>query len=177
LGAVLLVALAATPFAIKAYEAHVENERLARELFVQESYEIQNQAFWDSSQKTYLPYQQARENILQIHLNAYAYYTGETVTRQDVEAFLATGMNADGTPITWENEDAGTIKGFVIWCADHNTENLIYRAKITDIFIDYLLENPDCSYRDIGDLSAEQIMQLDAKLNDPAYDLDLEVAR
>ncbi|MDR0513669.1 MAG: hypothetical protein LBG81_00715 [Coriobacteriaceae bacterium] len=177
LGAVLLVALAATPFAISRFEIRAKTERFVQDLVVQLRYEEQNRAFWDTTEGEYLPYQQARENVLQIHLNAYAYNTGIIVKRQDIEAFLATGMNADGTPRIWKDDESGIVGGFVRWYGTHTMEVSIYRAKLSDVFGHYIKESPDCPYNKIEDLSAEQIMQLDAKLKDPAYDLDLAVAR
>ncbi|MDR0513668.1 MAG: hypothetical protein LBG81_00710 [Coriobacteriaceae bacterium] len=105
------------------------------------------------------------ERELQIAINAYNDKTGSHLTLIQME------NDFDG--IVTVGEESDIVGSYVAWYHDNETDRDVYRAKLADALTDYVIQNPGCPYRKLEDLSNWQIMQLDAKLNDPAYDLDL----
>ncbi len=144
-----------------------------RERYLFGSYQIQNEAFFGLGQGEYMPYDATREPELQIHINVYTRKTGKTITLKDVETFLTDEKNSDGSPRTWE-DDTSVIFEFVNWCADNALAMFDYRNKLEGELTKYYHQHPDSQYITLSDLNVDQINELDKKLNDPNYELDLE---
>lgn len=49
-----------------------------------------------------------------------------------------------------------------------------YKGNLQDKLTEYNEQYPDCPYDKISDLNVDQINELDKKLNNPGYALDLE---
>ena len=146
----------------------------AREIHYYILYDIQNEAFHISERGKYAPYSKKYENELQIDMCAYIKATGKTITLSDVETFLATSENPDGTPRTWEDDETGIIKDYVNWHGYNKSLRDEYRSALGKIFMQYIKENLECPYEGLSFLSPEQILELDKKYADPDYDLVLE---
>lgn len=71
-------------------------------------------------------------------------------------------------------DDTGIIFEFVNWCADNALALTDYRASLDRELDVYYEQNPDSPFYSIYDLSVDQINELDKKLDDPNYELDLE---
>ncbi|MCL1791251.1 MAG: hypothetical protein FWG40_07835 [Peptococcaceae bacterium] len=153
-----------------------EKHRIANKLIVEMAYEVQNKAFFGIGFIEYTPYNKKYEWALQINIRLYTRETMKVITLSDVEAFLATPVNHDGTPRTWEDDETGTIKDFVQWCLAGKNAGVLafYKGELRDILADYRVEDPHCPYKNLEDLTPEQIIELDKKYLDPDYDLILE---
>lgn len=137
------------------------------------SYRMQNEAFFDWGKGEYMPYDAAYDTELQIHINAYTRKAGQMISIDDVKTFLEERQNPDGSPRTWEN-DSGIIYDFVRWCGYNAMDMFDYRESLSGVLTRYNEQYPDCPYNKLSDLSVDQINELDKKLDDPNYDLDLE---
>ena len=146
----------------------------AREMHYYLLYDTQNKVFNDSGEGKYVTYKKEYENELQIDMCAYIRATGKTITLSDVETFLATSENPDGTPRTWEDDETGIIKDYVNWHRYNKSLRDEYRSALGKIFMQYIKENLECPYEGLSFLSPEQILELDKKYADPDYDLVLE---
>ncbi len=148
-------------------------KRAYYEHYIKSSYQMQNDAFFGLGQGEYMPYDSIHNTELQIHINVYTRKTGKTVTIDDVKTFLKDQENTDGSPRTWE-DDTGIIFDFVYWCADNAMAINDYKGNLQDELTKYNEQYPDCLYDKLSDLNVEQINELDKKLDDPNYELDLE---
>ncbi len=167
---VLLAILAATGYFVI---DGLERANAKRAHYIKVGYEIQNEAFFGWGKGEYMPYDAAYDTELQIHINAYTRKTGQAITIGDVETFLKDQENPDGSPRTWEN-DTGAVYDFVNWCADNAMAINDYSSSMQGVLTKYCVENPEFPYYSLYDLNAAQINELDKKLNDPNYELDLE---
>ena len=140
-------------------------------------YYIQNDilnAGGDSSDPyAYSPYNEQRERFLQINLCAYSYFTGNTVTLEDVSSFFAEQLKPDGTPKTYLDDETGIVKDLVIWCDRHRSDINGYHDDFTHMLTLYITGHPEFGGVTITTLSLDQIQELEKKLKDPNYDLDL----
>ncbi len=106
------------------------------------------------------------ERELQIALNAYNNKTGQNVSLSNLEAgFDGVVKDGKGSP---------TVQGYVNWYGDNDMAMNDYRASLDRELRKYYEKNPDSPFYSIYDLSVDQINELDKKLDDPNYDLDLE---
>ena len=167
---VLLAILAATGYFV--FDG-IQQANAKRAHYTEVSYKIQNNAFFGRNKGEYVPYDAAYDTELQIHINVYTRKTGQAITIDDVKMFLKDKENADGSPRTWE-DDTGIIFEFVNWCADNAMAINDYKGNLQDELTKYNEQYPDCPYNKLSDLSVDQINELDKKLDDPNYDLDLE---
>ena len=151
----------------------IEQANAKRAHYTEVSYKIQNNAFFERNKGEYVPYDAAYDTELQIHINVYTRKTGKTVTFDDVKMFLKDKENADGSPRTWEN-DTGVIYDFVYWCADNAMAINDYNCKLQGELTKYFKQHPNSGYMSLSHLNADQINELDKKINNPDYDLDLE---
>ncbi len=166
----LLAIIAATGyFVIDSFE----QANAKRAHYTEVSYKIQNNAFFGRNKGEYVPYDAAYNTELQIHINVYTRKTGQAITIDDIKTFLKDKENPDGSPRTWE-DDTGIIFEFVNWCADNALALTDYRASLDRELHVYYEQNPELPYYSIYDLSVNQIIELDKKLDDPNYELDLE---
>ena len=153
-----------------------ENRRIVNELLNEMAYEIQNKAFFGVGFIEFTPYNKKYEYSLQINILLYTKDTMKVITLSDVETFLATSENRNGTPRTWEDDETGIIKDFVGWCLEEkNSKDLkIYRSDLQVVLVDYCIQNPECPYTTLSKLTPEQIIELDKKYTNQNYDLLLE---
>ena len=180
---VIILILCATAYAVywiadinaQKKAAYEQNKRRVNDLIIELAYEIQNKAFFGIGIPEYMPYDTKHEWRLQTNIILYIRSTGEIITLSDVETFLASPMNQDGTPRTWEDDETGIIYDFVRWCLASKNAGALdsYRNDLSRIFVQYLIQNPDCQYGHLSDLTPEQIVELDKKYLDPEYDLVL----
>ena len=167
---VLLACLAVSGFFII---DGIERANSKRAHYIKVNYEVQNEAFFDWGKGEYMPYDSAYDTEMQIHINAYMHKTGQAITIDDIKTFLKDKENPDGSPRTWE-DDTGVIFEFVDWCADNALAMFDYRNKLEGELTKYYHEHPDFPYTALAYLNADQINELDKKINNPDYDLDLE---
>ena len=149
-------------------------EKIAREAHIEFCFKMQNEAFIGIKEQRYVPYSREYEYQLQISINCYARNTGNVVTLGDVETFLATPENPDGTPRIWEDDETGIIGDFVEWCYWNSNKVEEYRNDLARILDKYNRQNTYSPYSTIRDLTPEQINELDKKYESPDYDLVLE---
>ncbi len=151
----------------------IEQANAKRQSYIKTNFQIQNDAFFNLNKGDYMPYDATREGELQIHINVYTRKTGKTVTIDDVKMFLKDKENADGSPRTWE-DDTGIIYDFVRWCGYNAMAINDYKDNLQDELTDYYYQHPDSEYKSLYDLNKDQINELDIKLDDPNYELNLE---
>lgn len=149
-------------------------EAMLRTSRIEIGYVMQNKAFFGYGTTMYLPYDYQWE--LQANLIFYMMNTGNSITLGDVERFLETPENPDGTPRIWEDDETGIIKEFVLWCYTGDNLELLrsYRRELRDVYDDYRIAHPDCQYRILDDLPPEQIIEVTKKHADPDFNLMLE---
>ena len=159
---------------------HVADQREEREVQMIElkrNYRIQNDilctGYSGFNKYAYAPYYEGTERYLQITLCAYEYYTGQTVTLEDVKAFLAQPINPDGSPRTYVDDETGIIRDLITWCYSHTAEINGYRNELTRVINTYVVSHPDLGGVILFDLSLDQIYMLEKKMKDPDFDLDL----
>jgi hypothetical protein len=148
--------------------------KLAKEAHIEFLYEMQNGAFTNIHESKYMPYRKEYEWILQVHIIFYTRDTGKTVTLNDVEAFLATSENPNGTQRTWKDDETGIVRDFVDWYTENAGYLKTYRSELDRAFSRYRQQHPGCPYEIVNDLTPSQIIELDKKYIDPGYDLVLE---
>ena len=118
---VILAVLAASVLVFTGYKIyeHFSNDEAivgVDQNEIEVRYIQQNDAFYDfGGTKSFLPYNKEFEWITQIHICFYMRYTGKAITVHDVESFLATSENPNGTPRTWRDDETGIIYSFVEW--------------------------------------------------------------
>jgi len=151
-----------------------ENGGKESELFIELTYEKQNRAFFGIGFPEYTPYSKKYEWKLQSHIILYTRETGKTLSLNDVEVFLNTMENPDGSPRTWLDDETGTINGFVEWCRWNKERLDNYRDELLDLYIMYSIEHPEFEYHSVSELTPVQIIELDKKYLDPDYNLLLE---
>jgi hypothetical protein len=179
---ILLIILASSIIAFTGYKIvngiseKKASEEADRKRDTEHHYSQQNAAFfgWAISQE-HLPYKKDYEWRLQAYMNLYIRKTGKFITLGDVETFLATPENPDGTPRTWKNDETGIIKDYVdwYWLWLSSDEMRFYERNIDLVLVEYNRQNPNCPYRILRDLPPEQFIELDKKHIDPDYDLVL----
>jgi hypothetical protein len=171
LGCVLVIGMAFGTFALVQYN---QNVKYAKEHALKIDYESQNNAFWGVYKGEYMPYQDGPDSLrrLQLNLNAYHKYTGNTLNLEDVKVFLQTTENSDGSPRTYL-DGSETIRDYVEWYGFSEASRNQYRNDLDDILFEYQREHPDKLLPSLYDMTIEQLNELDKKLQDPSYDLNL----
>lgn len=106
------------------------------------------------------------ERELQIALNSYNNKTGQNVSLGNLEAGFD-GVIQDG-------KGSQTVQNYVDWFWDNKMAMFDYRNKLEGELTKYYQQHPDSPYIALGDLNVDQINELDKKLNNPGYALDLE---
>ena len=87
--------------------------------------------------------------------------------------FLAEPLNPDGSPRTYMDDETNVIKDLVDWCYGHTMELNGYSYKLNDVLNHYIVNHQEFALTLLVDLSHEQINELEKKLKDPTYSLDL----
>lgn len=152
-----------------------ERKREMREIEIK--YHLQNDILKTGSSYTsrygHMPYYEEMERYLQLDLCAYHYYTGKVVSLEDVKAFLENPLNPDGSPRTYDDDETGVIRDFVIWGGRHRSEMQGYQNNMQRILITYVVSHPEIGLVVLSDLSLDQIHMLERKKEDPDFELDL----
>ena len=106
------------------------------------------------------------ERDLQIDINAYGKNIDITEFEKDFQAYLKTGVKTD------------TLKAYIEWYLDIDTEDSIkiYKRALVDVLRQYQVNHPEFQSVQLIDLSVTQINELDKKLKNPSYVINLEVA-
>jgi hypothetical protein len=141
-------------------------------------YSCQNRAFFGwAGTREYMPYNKDYEWRLQMYMNLYIRKTGKAITLSDVETFLATSENSNGTPRTWKNDETNIVKDFVDWYGlwENGDELRFYELNMREILTIYCMQNPSCPYRLLEYLPPEYLIELDKKFLNPDYVLVLPV--
>ena len=163
----------------KIYE-HFSNRGFIEEVDQKEievRYRQQNDAFYGWGGTTsFEPYNKEFEWITQVNICFYMRYTGKTITVRDVEAFLVTSENPNGTPRTWKDDETGIVYDFVEWVFYQGKgiyEFRTYKDLLHNVLIEYRDNHPGCPYTQLAKLTPEQIIEIDKKYVDPDYNLVL----
>jgi hypothetical protein len=137
---------------------------------IEMQYRQQNDAFYGlASTISFMPYSKEFEWTTQVHINYYMRQTGKTITVHDIETFLATSENPNGTPRTWKDDKTGIVYDFVEWFqqAKGIYEFRFYGDDLQLILTYYRDEHPGCPYITLSDLTPEQIIELDNEFRNP----------
>jgi len=154
--------------------AYEEKKRIVNNSIFELAYTIQNKVLFGIGFSEYTPYTKKYEYELQISILFYYNNTTNTIELSEVEGFLESPTNPDGTPKIWEDDKTGIVKDFVDWSSSNMDERFYYRENLFGLLVDYCVQNPDCPYKVLSDLTPEQIIELDKKYLDPDYDLVLK---
>ena len=132
-------------------------------------------ATWSLSQECdYIDIDAINRGKLQIYLNGYEYYNDIKITYEDIVNYLQKEMNEAGYS-TKTYEDNPTIKEYVYW-VNYNDESYDYYSDIFKIWMDYL-DKTNTNVYDLHDLTPEDINQLSEKLENPDYELTIDLPR